>query len=123
MTGCVIAYCLSKRFSCRADFNVEFYDQFAKGVPIIPIVFGLGGTDLFLMLCLFFEITAIAVLLCGFWGKYGRLLKKKHKLYKAKQEAKRKEKEKAKTKKVIAKSRGKSRKHKSKKNPLAAAEP
>lgn len=88
--ACFIAYCLRGSLSCEADFNVEFYYQFAKGEPVTPIVFGLGWTDLFLFIILFFEISAIATMVCGFWGKYGRLIRKRHKLYKAKRELRRK---------------------------------
>ena len=79
LSACVIGFCSSKRMSCTATFSVEFYDQFAKGTPIIPIVMGLGPGDLVLVLILFIEIVAMCAVCCGTYAKYGGIAKKKQK--------------------------------------------
>ena len=75
--GCLIAWCGRKRAGgCLADFNVEFYDQYALATPIIPVVFGLGWIDLFLMLVLFCETIATTTFICSFWYKYNKVYQK-----------------------------------------------
>lgn len=61
---------------CQASFNVEFYEQFARGEPIRPIVFGLGWTDLLLVTILFIEIVAISTFICSFFYKYNKVYQK-----------------------------------------------
>ena len=84
--GCLIAWCHGKRGpGCLADFSVEFYDQYALPTPIIPVVFGLGWVDLFLMLVLFCETIATTTFICSFWYKYNKVYQK---LYGKKREMK-----------------------------------
>lgn len=75
--GCLIAWCGRKMSGgCLADFDVEFYDQYAIPKPIIPIVFGLGWMDLLLILVLFCETIAISTFICSFKFKYDKIYSK-----------------------------------------------
>eukprot|EP01084_Bolivina_argentea_P134392 237063_1 len=114
--GCFIAWCGRTRRACMANFNVEFYDQFAKGEPIRPVVFGLGWMDLLLATVLFFEIIAASTFVMSFLFKYNKVYQKlyggtfrKHKKHKkhssdnkpkSEKKSKKKKKKKSKSKRV-----------------------